>query len=232
MGNQRWGVKLLFSMLGFAGLMLVVPLAGAAEYSISTIDTDRARQLTYKAKIAYEAIGHTATFHFLPPKRSLLEVNSGTFDAELAQVPGIEVLFPNLVMVPEPIFEVSVSAVVRKNSGILSMSWDDLKTHTFASPFQKKLVELRTGGYPGVTVRSSENIIKMVSRGRLDAGILLTVDANFFAALDDSVMVLSPVLGKTLLYHFVHKKNKDLIPALTKAFHEVNRNGPSSGIVF
>jgi len=232
MSSLRWDKKIAFVILAFATLIVVTKPLDASEYRISTIDTDRARLLTTKAKAAYEAIGQDVSFHFQPSKRSLLEVNSGKYDAELAQIQGVEDLFPNLEMVPEPIFEVSVSAVVRKSSDITSVSWDDLQTLTFATPFIKRLVENRTGGDSGITVQSPRDIVHMVSHERVDVGIMLTIDAIEYAALDNKVIVVSKLVEKRLLYHFVHQKHRELIPALTKALREINKKGLSAGVAF
>ena len=232
MSRELCHEKFRLSVLTFTTLLFLIKPAAALEYQISTVDTDPARLLSVKAEKAYQLIGHKVRFHFQPIKRSLREVNSGTYDAALAQVRGIKFLFPNLVMIPEPIFEVSISAVVRKNSGIDVVTWDNLKTLSFASPFQKDLLEIRMGGDYGVTVQSPENIIKMISRGRIDVGLLLTVDALKFAALDPNVAVQDQLMDKVKLYHFVHKKNRDLVPALTKAFEQINKNGLAAGVIY
>ena len=41
----------------------------------------------------------------------------------------------------------------------------------------------------------------------------------------DELTIIEPPLSTTLLYHYVHKSNQDLVPKLTKVLEEMERNG-------
>ena len=63
------------------------------------------------------------TFHILPAQRSLERVNSGYADGEAARISTINQTFPNLISVPESIFEIDILAVSKEKI----TSFKDLK---------------------------------------------------------------------------------------------------------
>ena len=162
------------TLIVFLTIFLFAKPSECADYSIATVDTDEARPLAKLAKALYERIGHSTKFYFLPAKRSMAEVNAGMRDAELARIIGIDAVYPNLVRVPEPIYSISVSAVVGKASGITSVSWDDLQSLTFVRVLGLRFIEIRTADYEGTAVPSPESVVAMVARGRVDVGLLPT----------------------------------------------------------
>ena len=68
----------------------------------------------------------------------------------------------------------------------------------------------------------------MLDSGRLDGVILTDITLDIvFTKLDQSVQ--EKLYTKTLvthkLYHYVHKKNKEIVPLLDKALVEMKRSG-------
>ncbi len=149
----------------------------------------------------------------------------------MARIAGMEAVYPNFVRVPEPIYKATYSAVVRNGSGINSVSWADLKSLSFARAMGIQILKIRTKEYIGEPVSSREAIIQMVARGRVDVGLMLTTDAEKFAKQVGGVEVLKPPIEETVLYHYVHFKNRNLIPALTKALQELNSSGRAEAIL-
>ena len=85
---------------------------------------------------------------------------------------------------------------------------------------------------PDITVVQESMLIPgMVARGRVDVGLMVTSEARRFAPKVEGVVVLEPPFESLHLYHYVHVKHRDLIPALTKALQELNNSGRSEMIL-
>jgi len=217
--------KTLITALVATSILLSIDPVFGTEFKIATLDSDEARPVARRTKILYETIGHSAKVSFLPARRSLAEVNAGRRDAEMARIAGLEKEYPNLVRVPEPIYFTTYSAVVRKDSGIESTSWGDLKSQKIARAMGIQILRIRTRDYMVEAVPSPKSIVKMVERGRVNVGLMLTSDAERFVAPNGELKILKPQIEDTVLYHYVHKRHVKIVPALDKALKEMRKDG-------
>ena len=146
-------------------ILLAIGPVFATEFKIATLNSDEARPIARLTKILYEKIGHSARVSYFPAKRSLVEVNSGNQDAEMARIAGMGKEYPNLVRVLEPIHHTTYSAIVREASGINDISWTDLKSLTFARAMGIQILRIRTKGYKGEAVQTPKSIVEMIKNG-------------------------------------------------------------------
>ena len=220
--------------LGFAALFMYVVAINSAQaekFMIATADTVETRAIAEVVKEAYRRLGHDTEIAFRPTGRSVHDVNRGKFDAELARITGIENEFPNLVRVEEPVYTVSVSAVVRSESNIKVNSWEEIGDRRIGYPRGYKLFDIRTRELNAIKAKSPSSIIKMVKAGRMEIGILMTSDAAALAQKFGGISVLEPPIEVTTLYHYVHVKHRRMVPSLEKVLIKMNDSGRSKEIL-
>lgn len=212
----------------FIAFMMLTGAAKADLFRIAATDDPVTRQVTKVAKELYRRLGHDVVFTFLPAKRSIREVNSGKYDAELLRSTGFENKFPNLIRMTEPLYSVSVSAIVRVDSNIKNATWDSLKKYKVVYPLGYKLLDIRLREHTTHKVSNTKLIPTMVAKGRVDVGIMITHTAKKAVESIKGLMVLSPPLETVTLYHYLNVKHRRLIPSLEKTLIEMNDSGLST----
>lgn len=219
---------------GFAALILYAVAMNSAQaemFRIATADTVETRAIAKLIEKAYRRLGHETEIVFRPAGRSVWDVNKGIFDAELARITGIENEFPNLVRVKEPVFTISVSAVVLPGSDIKVRSWEDIGDRRVGYPRGYKLFDLRTRKLNAIKAKDPASIVKMVKAGRMDIGLLMMSDATALSQKLGGVTVLEPPIEVTTLYHYVHVKHRRMVPSLEKTLITMNDSGRSKEIL-
>lgn len=211
---------------------LSVHTAKAETYKVSTAQFPEARTIANLLKEVYGKIGHDIELVFRPAKRSLVEVNSGHSDAELARVVGAETEYPNLVRVEEPVYGLSFSAVVGTTSNIWLSSWEELAKYRIGYPRGYRILDIRTRGLNAVPAKDPASVAEMVSGGRFEVGILVTSDAIRLASQNARIMVLKPPIEAVTLYHYVNVKHRRLVPSIEKILIELNDSGRAKEILY
>ena len=220
--------------LGLAALMMYVGainIANAEVFNIATAETVETRAIAKIIKEAYRLLGHEANVAYRHAAGSMKEVNAGKFDAELARISGIEMEFPNLVRVAEPIYSMSISAIVRSGSNVNIGSWEEIGDRRIGYPRGYKILDIRTRKLDAVKVSSPTAIVKMVKAGRLEVGLLMQSDAEALAKKYGGVSVLEPPIEVVTLYHYLHVRHRRLAPSLEKVLIQLNDSGRSKEIL-
>jgi len=211
---------------------LSVRPANAEPLRISTAEFPEAKPVARLLKEVYRQLGHDIELVFRPAKRSLVEVNSGLSDAELARITGVDGEYPNLVRVLEPVFALSFSALAHTKSKHWLSSWEEIKKHRIIYPRGYKILDIRTKEMNAIVASNPAAIARMVKGGRADIGIVITSDAERFASDDDEIRVLKPPIEVVTLYHYLNVKHRRLIPAMEKILIELNDSGRSREIIY
>ena len=221
--------------IGFALLILFLvsaPTVSADTYKVSTAEFPEARAIAGLVKEVYREIGHDMELVFRPAKRSLVDVNSEKFDAELARINGAELEYPNLVRVEEPVFALSFSAIVKADSNIWLSSWDEMAKHRIGYPRGYRIMDIRTRNMKAVQAKDAPSIAKMVKGGRFDIGLIITSDAQKLASEDSAITVLTPPVETVTLYHYVNVKHRRLIPSIEDVLIKFNDSGRSKELLY
>ena len=183
-------------------------------------------------KEAYAQLGIMAELKVLPGERALHESNNGLTDGEVMRVAGVSKTYTNLVIVPVPVNKIYWVAVV-KDKKIKVKTWEDLKPYTLGIMKGVKFPENKTKGMKVEPVPTNSNILQKVSSDRNDIGILTKLSALIEINKMDlkELTILEPPLDTTLLYHYLHKSNQDLVPKITKVLKKMERNGTIAKIL-
>ena len=223
-------MRLIFTLLVLCSVS--VQSANAKTLKISAPVFPESAAIFRLLKEVYRQGGHDIELVVRPAKRSLIEVNNGTSDAEMARVTGAETEYPNLVRVKEPIFALSFSAIVNSKSKHWLSSWEEIAKHRIGYPRGYRLLDVRTKNMNALTAKDPVTIAKMVKAGRINVGIIVTSDANRFVSEVGKIAVLRPPIEVVTLYHFLNVKHRRLIPAMEKILIKLNDSGRTKEIIY
>ncbi len=167
-------------------------------------------------KVIYAKAGISIEIIPLSGRRALLESSEGRLDGEVHRILEIGSAYPDLIKIPTAINYIEPT-VFSKNKDFLLAGCSSLKGKLIGRVRGVKYAELCTQGMQNVAIFSdSRNLMKSLSKNIVDYSI--TAHFNGLVQLKklsvNTIIALSPPLGKRLLFHYLHKKNKDLIPKL------------------
>ncbi len=140
---------------------------------------------------------------------------------------------PNLVRVPVSIYTTNV-VVFTKDKQFPVKGWDSLKPHKIGILRGIALIDAKTNGFNRQVVNSPVSLFKLLFAERVDVAVFMHLDGLAIlkkANLHDSIKFLSPPLMKLKLYHYLHKKNKYLVPKLEKILAAMEKSGELKQIV-
>ena len=175
---------------------------------------------------AYKKAGIKINPVFKTLEDSLQSSSSGETDGELARLETITQQFPNLIKVPISI--VSVEAVTfSKNASLIINKWDDLRTHKLTVVKGAKCIEVKTKDIKKKSVSTFEEALELLQTDQTELVVApkLSVINLIHTKKYHEIKAVSNSLQKIELYHFVHKKNKHLIPIITPILQSMQESG-------
>lgn len=203
-------------------ISLLHPAASAAVNSLVFAISEGSRLQDISTQVlreAYQGIGYDIRILRLPNKRALLTSNLGVeVDGEVSRVEGVEARFESLIRVPVAINYID-GVAFSKRDDIAINGWDSLKPYSLVVVRGVIFVEqnLTDHKLDYHEVSLFTHAIKMLQAGRSDVAILPRV--NGLDAIRSSMITdIKPrgkVLTRVALYHYLHRKNADLLPELT-----------------
>jgi polar amino acid transport system substrate-binding protein len=221
-----------FFVLSTFLVSFVLPASAMSQSVVlSHIPDDKPTALTFLVlQEAYRRIGIEAKEEFLPHERSLRASNSGEVDGEVMRIAGLEKEYPNLIMVPESIYNFDTVAfttgLVFKIDG-----WESLRPYQLCILRGLKLSERGTEGMNRMVGNSTDHVIEMLRRDRCQVAILgraswLEVDRLKAGPLRE----LRPPIATLKLFHYVHKRHEALVPKLAETLRQMRSEGAIAAI--
>jgi ABC-type amino acid transport substrate-binding protein len=215
-------ISYLFSLL-FSGVV-------KAEFIFSAPDDAAIQKVSEQVLTeAYGNIGSTFSIKFFPNARSLLIANSGELDGEISRIEGLEKKFINLVRIPVAINYIEANSfVLNSNVHITASNWEDLRkyslvcvngVHFITQNLEKFKIECNY-------VTTFPQALEVLRLGRVDIAVLpkITGVALLKEEANDIIMIDKPIITMNL-YHYIHKKNKDIIPVLQAELIKMQASG-------
>lgn len=163
----------------------------------------------------------------LSAERSMLNADQGLDDGVYSRVSGLSRLYPNLIMVPEPISVFEFTAFT-KDPALQVTGWEDLKPRSVGLVVGWKLAEANTTGVRILSkTRNEEALFAMLDKGRVEVAI-----AGLHSGLEiirrkgyQGVRALTPPLARRDMYIYLHKRHAPLAPKLTQVLRQMRRDG-------
>jgi polar amino acid transport system substrate-binding protein len=175
---------------------------------------------------AYERINFEIDFKKLPAERSLVNSNNGLLDGEVNRVMGIDKKYSNLIRIPIPInsFE---GVVFTKKHHFTVRGWDCLKPYTIAIRVGAKFAENGTRGMKVSKFSTYEKVFMLVAKDRYDICISSRITGFYQIKKQDllGLKPLEPPIAEFKLYHYLHKKHKDLVPKISDSLLKMQQEG-------
>lgn len=169
----------------------------------------------------YEIAGIPVRFEGMPHKRSLRAADSGEVDGEAGRIPAIEKVYPNLVRVNVKLTELTGHAYVIADSNIRSFSPSLLDGHRVGIVGGVQWATNLTRYSLVTEVADYESLFKLLEYDRVDLILATTPSADVILnqrGKDARIFRrLEPLAYAAPFYHYVHKKNAAVIPALERA---------------
>lgn len=182
----------------------------------------------------YQKLGLDIVIHPLPGKRAQLEVKNGTADGEIMRIWTYGQETPSSIRVPTPYYYLETTAFVKKNSGIIISSRDDLKKYRLAKVLGVKHTNNITEGMTNVyDLASTENMMNFLLSGRADVALTNTIDGLLvLKKMNNPDIVPSGTPLETLnLFHYIHKKHRTLVPKVDGVIQEMIATGELQDLI-
>lgn len=181
---------------------------------------------------AYGRLGTQVEFVSMPAERAIVESNHGRADGETARVIGMDATYANLRRVEVPLY-------INTNSIFVFAGRRRVVPDSLAELAQLgrvgivngwKTAESATAGWQNVVrVTSYASAMQMLKLGRLDAFLGRSEDALRALQQEGLPLVEFPnkVVLRVTLYHYLHKKHEDVLPAITQELLRLQGKKPA-----
>lgn len=177
-------------------------------------------------QVAYSRLGITLKTKQLPAARALTDADKGDTDGDVHRIWEITGTHPNLVRVDHPVNTLEGIALAKTF----------LPIETAADLYKYRIGIKRGLVYAEELARNSQNVSKLSHSDKLLNALLLDrVDivitdrtwANLQIAAhpNSGLRILDPPLLSIPLYHYVHKRNRDLAPKLKVILEKMEKSG-------
>lgn len=167
----------------------------------------------------------------MPGKRAQEEATSGTKDGEIMRIYTYGEANPTMIRVPTPYYYLETMAFIKKGSGVEIKSKEDLGKY--------KNVKVRgvihtnniTAGLPRENVHdinSTEQMMRFLENERADVALTNTVDGVLALkqlGLEKDIVPVEKPLAVLELYHYIHKKNKELVQRVDAVIRKMKESG-------
>jgi polar amino acid transport system substrate-binding protein len=176
---------------------------------------------------AFKRVGLRLVLVKLPAERGLINANSGIDDGDLSRIAGIEKTYPNLIRVPEKIFDMDFVAFTLKADS-KRMNWQTLQPFSVGFIKGWKIFERNLkAGTEITTAEGPEQLIEMLKLGRVQYALYSRWMGLAMAQHKGikNVRVAEPALAQRAMFIYLNKRHAAYVQALAKALREIKREG-------
>ncbi len=177
-------------------------------------------------KEAYSRLGIKISVRRYPGDRSLRYSNRGDTDGELFRIDNIDFKYQNLIKVSVPI-SVMEGIAFSKRDDIKISGWSSLMPFKVGIRRGVKFSEYGTQSMKPYIVNLNQQLVSILLKDKVDLIVLtrgngLEMIKKFNAP---EIKVIEPAIEKYNLYHYLHKKNRYLIPELERVLMDMDKEG-------
>jgi polar amino acid transport system substrate-binding protein len=207
-------------------IILAAPLH-AEELQLSVISRSTTHSDLWKAaEVAFQRAGIGAVVREVSPERSAVLANEGKTDGDVGRSAGLEKTFPNLIQVPEPIYQYAPTAFAYKRFDVAG-GWDALRTHTVCIRRGLRQTEQRTRDLTRQVLADEATMLRMLAAGGCDVAIMERNNALARAAMtaEPPLQRLLPPMEVMPLYIYLHKSHAALVPKVAAVLKQMRADG-------
>lgn len=210
----------------FCPIILAAPLH-AEELQLSVISRSTTHADLWKAaEVAFQRAGINAVVREVSPERSAVLANEGTTDGDVGRSSGLEKTYPNLVQIPEPIYQYAPTAFTYKRFDVTG-GWESLRSHTVCIRRGLRQTEQRTKDLARQVLADEATMLRMLAAGGCDVAVMERNNALARAAMtaDPPLQRLLPPMEIMPLYIYLHKSHAALVPKVAAALKQMRADG-------
>ncbi|MFD2205849.1 substrate-binding periplasmic protein [Kiloniella antarctica] len=211
-------------------LFFLWPISGAAQEQLVFTGIENSSYATISERVmreAYGRLGIDAKFPRLPAARALAVANSGRVDGELYRIKNIQLKYKKLIMLPVPI-GIMEGVAITTNSKISLDGWQSLEPYRVCIRNGVKFAEAGTKKMKVDVANSNEQLFMNLGMNRCDVIVLARLTSIELAQNFEKEMKIPlqyHVVQTYPLFHYLHKKNKHLVPKLTEILEAMEADG-------
>ena len=175
----------------------------------------------------YQRLGHTMAIVNFPPKRSLIEVNNGSVNGELARASLVEAKYPNLIRIPYAIGTIELVTIQAKNNPPIQQL-ADLKNRRVGVLRGYVLAEKMSEQLTRETYNDLAGLFKGLMHGRVDVVFFSRLGAEHFIRklkLEDKLVISEKSFMEIPLYHYLHNRSINIASALQEEMKKMQATG-------
>lgn len=204
---------------------LLVAMSVGAQPVLKVAVNEASKQYQPALTALYKEVGLVPEFVVLPFERALKSVESGDVDADLGRVVGGTVGYRNMLELREPVAEMSLVAVVKRDSRLLKLTLAELKAHTVGTVRGSKMAEAMAAkhGFQMVLVNTPQQMYQMLENDRIEVALTTSV-ALPGPDMADKVRTL-PALLVAPAVHVLNQKWAAWAPKLDAALRTMKADG-------
>ena len=215
--------------IGIAFTWLASASGSALAQTILKVGTlEGARGFEPAIAALYKEVGLQAEFVLMPPERSLKSVENGIIDADMARVMGGTAGYQNIVETKEPLLELQLWAVVRKDFKARKLTPADLKAYKLGLYRGTKIAEglVAKLGLRAAPANSTQQMFQMLAMERFDVALVTSATplANF-PEVAGVLKTLDAPLSTSKVVHVLNTKWADRVPAIDAAVKAMKADG-------
>lgn len=181
-----------------------------------------------RVDVVYKRAGLTADFKPLPHNRSVFSANEGIVDGDVGRVPSIEENNPNLLRVNVKLMDLN-GAAYTLHAEIGNYDESLLRKYRVGYVLGVKWPQAVLDGREAITAPNYAALFEMLLDGRIDLALATEASAdsvfNELQSRAKNIRRLLPSVFSAPIYHYVHKKNAEIVPRLEQAIKEINEEG-------
>ena len=181
---------------------------------------------------AYAALGYELYVSSLPGEQALYQSNLGQTDAELVRVEAVGQKYPNLVQVPETMFDIRGMA----------FSWDGDMTFRSPQDMWGRRVGIVKGiqwamniteGYSPTVADNVHHLFELLANRQIDIALeaQLTGQPELRHFPDRGLVMLLETAIQIPVFHFVNEKHRDLVEPLSEEIRQLKNRGEINQII-
>ncbi len=178
-------------------------------------------------KEALRRIGYSLSIENLPAERGLRAANSGKIDGEIARIKGIDIIYKNLIRVPEKVIDMSFVAF-SKHPLDLKNGWNSLKNRNVAYITGWKIFENNVPESAETSsTEDSMQLFYLLEKGRTDL-ILYNQMGGLFMINKlhlNGISLVTPAFATKDMFIYLNEKHKKIAPALSRSLAAMKKDG-------
>ncbi len=176
----------------------------------------------------YKEAGLIPEYVVLPLERSLRSVDNGDVDADMGRAAGSLSAYSNAIETTEPMVEMQLLAVVRKDFVPTRLAIADLKKYTVGYLRGAKLAEnyVNAQGLRAAPANTLASVFAMLAAGRVDVVLNSSLSPLAeFPQFAGELTTLSAPLKTVKVVHVLNKKWAAYVPKIDAAIKTLRADG-------